>query len=205
MEQHETPTGDAARPRHAPETPRRRTVSRRSAHLLALVTQLGLAPLTACQVAAQRAMAEDVRRPIVRTPPRVAADRPAVLIVDDEPVVLQILDDFMAYAGWRTIPVLRPAIALARLEREPRLALVTSGIRMPATRDGLDFMRAVRRRRPDLPLVVIAAYPIELVPLWGTPDCPILALTKPVRLKQIQEMLLSVLAGGTAAPGSVLR
>jgi hypothetical protein len=67
---------------------------------------------------------------------------------------------------------------------------------MPTAADGLAFIRTARRRWPELPLAAVTGFPSELDELADTPEWPILVLTKPVALAQIQEVLR--LAGSNA-------
>jgi CheY-like chemotaxis protein len=165
---------------------------------VALAAEFGVAPLTVRQVLARleeegRVSREQGRGTFVRAPAV-----PAVLIVDDEPAVLQVLTAFVEETGARAVAAAGPAAALAVLEREPRVSLVLSDVRMPAAADGLEFIRTVRRRWPAVPLAAVTGFPGDLDELFDTPEWPVLVLTKPVRLAQIQEVL-RLLAG--PAPG----
>ena len=168
---------------------------------VALAAQFGVAPLTVRQVLAALeaeglVSREQGRGTFVRTP-----TVPAVLIVDDEPAVRELLSRFVEQGGFRAIAVEHPADALALLESERRVALVLSDVRMPMTRDGVAFIRTVRRRWPALPLAAVTGYPADLDELLGTPEWPVLILTKPVRLPQILEVLrLTVSPVGAAPP-----
>ena len=167
---------------------------------VALAVQFGVAPLTVRQVLAAleaegRVSREQGRGTFVRTP-----TVSAVLIVDDEPAVRELLSRSVEQAGFRAIAVEYPADALALLESERRLALVLSDVRVPTTRDGVEFIRTVRRRWPNLPLAAVTGYPADLDELLGTSEWPILVLTKPVRLSQIQEVLRLTVAPAGAAP-----
>lgn len=124
---------------------------------------------------------------------------PAVLVVDDEPVARAYLHAIIARDGLRVLEAGSPAEALALLEKEPSMDLVLSDIRMPLAADGIDFLRTVRRRWPGLPLVAVSAYPDDLAELHGTPDHPILVITKPVHPAQVEEVLRLALTTPRAA------
>ena len=165
---------------------------------VALAAEFGVAPLTVRQVLARleeegRVSREQGRGTFVRAPAV-----PAVLVVDDEPAVRQVLTAFVEQSGARAVAAAGPAEALAALEREPRVALVLSDVRMPAAADGIAFIRTVRRRWPGVPLAAVTGFPGDLDGLFDTPEWPVLVLTKPVRLAQILEVL-RYLAG--PAPG----
>ena len=167
---------------------------------VALAAQFGVAPLTVRQVLAQLEQEGLVSREQGRGTYVRAGAGPAVLIVDDEPAIRQLLSDFVAQGGARPLAVADPPAALALLESERRLALVLSDVRMPTAAEGLAFIRTARRRWPALPLAAVTGYPGDLDALLGTPEWPILVLTKPVRLPQILEVLRLTVPAGGAAP-----
>lgn len=60
---------------------------------------------------------------------------------------------------------------------------------MPDKMPGIEFIRTVRRRWPQIPLAVLTGHPQDLVELHGTLEWPILILAKPVFSQQIEETL----------------
>jgi two-component system NtrC family sensor kinase len=72
----------------------------------------------------------------------------AILVVDDEPDVAQILADLLAGDGHRVETAPNGLIALRKLEERP-WDLILSDVRMPEL-DGLGLHEAVRRRYPAL-------------------------------------------------------
>jgi CheY-like chemotaxis protein len=165
-----------------------------------LAAEFGVAPLTIRQVLARLAddgllSLEQGRGTFVRS------RQPAsVLVVDDDPVAREIVREFVGAAGYRVVEAGSPSEALAALGRETGIALVLSDVRMPTRDKGVEFIRAVRRTWPDLPLAAVTGYPDDLAELHGTPECPVLILAKPIRVQQVQEVLRLVLlpraAGG---------
>jgi DNA-binding NarL/FixJ family response regulator len=75
------------------------------------------------------------------------------------------------------------------LETDSSIAFVFSDVRMPEKQDGIEFIRAVRRRWPQLPLAVLTGFTDDLAEMHGTPEWPILILSKPARAHQIQEAI----------------
>lgn len=114
---------------------------------------------------------------------------PAVLIVDDESALRSLLADQVQLAGYRPLTAASPAEAMAQLERDDTIALVMSDVRMPTAESGTELIRAVRRRWPRLPVAAVTAYPEDLADLLGTPECPVLIVSKPFRADQIEEAL----------------
>jgi DNA-binding transcriptional regulator YhcF (GntR family) len=98
---------------------------------------------------------------------------PSVLAVDDDELARRVLSASIERAG--------------------------SDVHMPELQDGIDFIRAVAHRWPDLPLAAVTAYPADLLDLRGRPECPFLVLSKPVQPRQIEMLLRVVLKSGESS------
>ncbi len=156
---------------------------------LELASEFGVAPLTLRQVLGRLEEEGLVIRAQGRgTFVRVPARR-AVLIVEDDPEMRALLRIHVERTGHRAIAEAGPADGLKALESDPDIVFVFSDVRMPEKRDGIEFIRAVRRRWPDLPLAALTGFPDDLAELHGTPECPILILAKPAWAHQIAEAL----------------
>ncbi|MFN7987689.1 MAG: sigma-54 dependent transcriptional regulator [Thermoanaerobaculia bacterium] len=79
-----------------------------------------------------------------------------VLIVDDEPVVREVLRTVLARAGYETTEAATAAEGLA-LFADPGVDLVLLDLMLP-DRPGLAILPEMRERRPDVPVVVVTAY-----------------------------------------------
>ena len=82
-----------------------------------------------------------------------------VLVVDDDAEVRRFAAEALRASGFRVHAAASGARALAllaRLDRPPDLVL--TDLRMPAV-GGLEVARTVKRRRPDVPVVVMTAWP----------------------------------------------
>ena len=154
-----------------------------------LAVEYGVAPLTMRQVLVRLEEEGLVSREQGRGTFVRAQAPPAVLIVEDDPALRARLEEYVTRAGYRPIPAPAAAEGLARLAEEPSIALVFSGVRLPDKDSGRDFIRAVRRRWPTLPLVAVTGYPEDLNGLHGTPECPVLILPQPFWAHQIDETL----------------
>jgi DNA-binding NtrC family response regulator len=80
---------------------------------------------------------------------------PAVLIVDDEPMVLLTLNAFLVRENYRVTTADRPSAAL-ELVRKEDYAVIISDHRMPEMM-GLDFLAECRRLRPDSSRILLTA------------------------------------------------
>ena len=159
----------------------------------ALATAYGISPLTMRQVLARLEAEGLVSREHGRGTFVRAQTLPAVLIVEDDASMRGLLEEYVTRAGYRPMAVPSAAEGLARLVEDRSIALVFSDVRMPDTNTGRDFIRTVRRRWPSVPLVALTGYPQDLDELAGTPDWPVLILSKPFWPHQIEETLRLVL------------
>ncbi|WP_448506916.1 sigma-54-dependent transcriptional regulator, partial [Immundisolibacter sp.] len=80
----------------------------------------------------------------------------AVMVVEDDPALREALCDTLDLAGYRSLPAADGQAALALLGRE-RPALVVSDVQMQPM-DGNALLHALRRQRPDLPVVLMTAF-----------------------------------------------
>jgi CheY-like chemotaxis protein len=85
------------------------------------------------------------------------------LVVDDEPDVAEMFRPRFRREARQSIYVLHFAYsgeeALDKLSAgiEPQLRVILSEINMPAM-DGLELLREIKTRRPDLPVMMVTAY-----------------------------------------------
>jgi len=80
-----------------------------------------------------------------------------VLLVDDEPAVLDVLGASITRFGYRVLPAPDGAAALEKLdERLGEIAAIVADVSMPRL-DGVGLVREIQQRRPDLPIVIMTA------------------------------------------------
>jgi len=101
---------------------------------------------------------------------------PTVLVIDDNPAVATALEVLFSLYELRTIGVDSPEAGLALLEREP-VDLVIQDMNFTADttsgEEGAQLFRAIRRRHPDLPVILLTAWThleaaVELVKAGAT-------------------------------------
>jgi len=87
-------------------------------------------------------------------------DRPAgpvVLIVDDEDGMREFLSIMLENEGYACLTAADGAAALDELDAHPEIGLIIQDLKMPGM-SGLDLLREVRGRRPDLAVFIMTAY-----------------------------------------------
>jgi len=82
-----------------------------------------------------------------------------VLVVEDDPDTLNAVSYLISEAfGCRVLRASSVEYALRMIDSGSRVDLVFSDVGMPEV-DGLTFAKLVRRRRPDLPFVLVTGRP----------------------------------------------
>ncbi len=84
--------------------------------------------------------------------------RGRVLIIDDEPLVLEFMESVVSSGGFKVVALPDSAQALARLAEGARFDAMVSDIHMPGM-DGIELLREVRRYDIDLPVVFVTGSP----------------------------------------------
>jgi GntR family transcriptional regulator len=164
-----------------------------------LAGQFGVAPLTVRQVLARLEGEGLVAREQGRGTFVRSATRPAVLVVGADESTRALLLASIERSGRASLVADSPGEALDLLNDEQKIAFILADVRMPGIHDGTEFISTVRRRWPDIPLAVLTGHTDDLAGLHGTPQWPILVLSKPVWPQQIDETLSLVLCSQSLA------
>src|SRR5437667_11010160 len=90
------------------------------------------------------------------TLPKTAVTRPLLMVVDDEPPVLKVIERLAGKAGFDVVTCGSGSEAMRTLMRKPAdLAMVD--LRMPDT-NGLDLLRQIRSTVPGCEVILMTAY-----------------------------------------------
>jgi CheY-like chemotaxis protein len=83
---------------------------------------------------------------------------PIILVVDDDPEVLQLMVNLLGRVGFRVVTAANAADAAKLLQRAPRPSLIILDMMMPKV-SGMDFLHQVRARSnyDSIPIVVLSA------------------------------------------------
>jgi excisionase family DNA binding protein len=115
--------------------------------------------------------------------PRSAAERPRILVVDDESSIRDLLTKTLALAEYDVDTSPDGPSALERLRLYP-YDLLIADLRMPGL-DGLTVIREAKRLKSDLPVIIITGYSTEMAAIEAVNLGVSGYLTKPFRVPQV--------------------
>jgi signal transduction histidine kinase/CheY-like chemotaxis protein len=81
-----------------------------------------------------------------------------VLLVEDDDEVAALVNEMLQHLGFTVTRAASAAAALGALANDRRIDLVFSDIMMPGGMNGVDLAREVRKRRPELPVLLTSGY-----------------------------------------------
>ncbi|HYL08868.1 MAG TPA: response regulator transcription factor [Candidatus Udaeobacter sp.] len=138
------------------------------------------------------------------TGPRMVAVVATILVVDDEPRIVQLVRDYLEHGGFTVLTASDGAAAL-RTARTGRPDLVVLDLGLPG-RDGLDVARSLRRDG-DVPIIMLTARTEESDKLVGLELGADDYLTKPFSPKELVARVRAVLrrSEGMHEPADVVR
>jgi two-component system cell cycle response regulator CpdR len=117
-----------------------------------------------------------------------------VLIVEDEPLILMVLADYLSGLGYRVLKAENGEQALEILSTKPHLDLMVTDYRLPGGISGVKIAEPAVLLRPDLKVIFISGYPAEILETNSpiAKKAPILA--KPFDLDSLHEQIQALLA-----------
>jgi PAS domain S-box-containing protein len=129
---------------------------------------------------------------------------PLILVVDDSPEIAALAEEALVEVGYRVVVAHSADEALRRMdEAEPEggFQLVFSDVVMPGGANGLVLAEEVRRRSPDLPILMTTGYNDEMA-LDGPQPEAMDVLGKPYRRSELIDRVQSALRrGARTGPG----
>lgn len=117
-----------------------------------------------------------------------------VLLVEDEPHILCLLSDYLAGEGYKVLEAADSVQAFEILATQPQLDLLVTDFRLPGGVSGVMIAEPALKLRPDLKVIFISGYPIEIHES-GSPiarSAPIIA--KPFSLDCLHSRIQQLLA-----------
>lgn len=113
-----------------------------------------------------------------------------ILVVDDDPNLLDLLMDTLNTIGYRAEGVSNGVEALSRIKKE-QFQMVISDIKMPEM-DGVQLLKKIRELVPSMPVLFISGYAEPELIGRASPDG---FLAKPFRINLLEELIEKTLIG----------
>jgi CheY-like chemotaxis protein len=119
---------------------------------------------------------------------------PAVLVVEDEPLLRLAAIDLVEMAGYEAIPAADATEAIKILEARSDIRVVMTDVDMPRGVDGMRLAAIIRDRWPPIRIIIVSGHvddPGELIP------AETVFFSKPYREKQIIEAIHKLMDVGS--------
>ena len=123
--------------------------------------------------------------------------RGSVLLVEDDDEVASLVTEMLGELGYRVIRVASAQAALGALADDRSVDLVFSDVLMPGTMNGMELAREVRRRRPQMPVLLTSGYSAAAFKDAASEDIGV--LRKPYEIQALDAALRAAL-GGSVGP-----
>ena len=126
--------------------------------------------------------------------PHAADDRPGnaaqVLVVEDDDEVAALTVEMINQLGYGTTRVASAEAALGALADRRSVDIVFSDVMMPGRMNGVELAQEIRRRRPNLPVLLTSGYAEAARRKAGAQ--PIRIIPKPYRIDELRDALAAV-------------
>jgi PAS domain S-box-containing protein len=111
-----------------------------------------------------------------------------VLIVEDEPAVLEVASDIFDSLGYDVVTATDANEALKVLDGNPLIDVLFSDVIMPNGMNGVELSRRAREMRPDLKILLASGYPMSALPSDGL-GAGVSFISKPYRWTELADKL----------------
>ncbi len=123
-----------------------------------------------------------------------------ILVVDDDPGMLDTLIDILAASGFRAHAAASGRAAIAQVEAD-NFDLILMDIQMPGL-NGVEVLRALRELDPEMPIMMMTAYTRDELVAESERTTGYGVLSKPLDLYQLLPLVKRIVAaraGGRSA------
>jgi len=145
------------------------------------------------------AVADAHPAPAGKRPDRLERSGGNVLLVEDDLTVAELTVQMLESIGFAVLHAKSAAAALDVLSAGRRVDIVFSDVMMPGGMNGVELAREIRKRRPELPVVLTTGY-VEAARTGVTEGLEV--LVKPYPLEVLARTLNAHLSGQAAAAQS---
>ena len=85
-----------------------------------------------------------------------AADRPVILLVEDEALTIMDLGDVLEDGGYETLQCASAERALSILQARPDICGLVTDVELSGRVNGFDLANSVSQARPELPILIVS-------------------------------------------------
>jgi signal transduction histidine kinase/CheY-like chemotaxis protein len=124
------------------------------------------------------------------SPETAAASAGQVLLVEDDDEVAALTVEMINELGYETTRVASAEAALGALANKREIDIVFSDVMMPGPMNGVELAQEIRRRRPNLPVLLTSGY-AEAASRSATVH-QIKIIPKPYRMEELRDALTAV-------------
>jgi PAS domain S-box-containing protein len=117
-----------------------------------------------------------------------------VLIVEDEPAVLEVASDIFDSLGYDVVTATDANEAIKVLDANPSIDVLFSDVIMPNGMNGVELSRKAREMRSDLKILLASGYPMSALPSEGL-SAGVSFISKPYRWTELAEKLRGLRTG----------
>ena len=123
-----------------------------------------------------------------------------ILVVDDEPTVLNLCRRILERGGYSVVTAAGGAEALRRLTSGPApIDLALLDVMMPVM-NGIELARRIQAEKPEMPVVLMTGFgPQEIARVAGETN-PYRVIWKPFKTESLLRMIENALNGSSGAP-----
>ncbi|MFL5256801.1 MAG: response regulator [Rhodopila sp.] len=150
-----------------------------------------------------QAVAEPVSAQVAAPVTAAEPQRLRVLLVDDDPIVREVLAASLDDAGYRVTQARSGPEGLAVLSAGEQVDIIVSDLTMPGM-DGVSLIRKAQEQRPGLPAVLLTGYAGSgaALAVGGAVSGAFSLLRKPVSGAQLVDRINALLASAAVAAGT---
>ena len=166
--------------------------ARQSSGFVTIDSRIGAG--TTVSIYLPRAAAPKDVQPAVRTAPAIERYQGKVLLVEDDAEVRAATSAMIEELGYTVLPAAAGGEALDLLARDDAIDIVFSDVIMATGMTGIELAREIRKRRPDLPVLLTSGYTAQhRVPPATRENFPL--LRKPYTIADLSHALRDVADG----------
>jgi len=81
-----------------------------------------------------------------------------ILIIDDEPTILEYLKKILTKLGYDTVTACDGISGCGKINNQ-EVKLIISDLNMPGEISGINLIKKLRALRPDCPIIILTGYP----------------------------------------------